>query len=330
MRLADKRLKIVTIGAGTGQRALLTALKPISKELASLTAIVAVTDNGGHSGQLRKKYNIPQVGDGRQCLTALATDAKRALIYDTRDKTGRNKGNLILIDYLRRYNSLGNAFKAAAKELSCCGTIVPATNDNVDIVATLADSSLVIGEWEIIKRKNTLPIKLMSLRPPAEATTEAIRAIKKADSIIIAPGSFLTGIISALLPVGIKEAIQQSSANIIQIINFTNVPNLTDGWDALTYVNEIIKYTGRQPEVVIVNKGTIPDWVTDHYHQRGHSFIPSVPQKIKAAKVEVIEADLVPDRLPQTAERSGDKEKATHLLTHDPQRLLQTILSIFN
>ena len=56
---------IVTLGSGTGQATLLHGLRAYD---CKVTAIVAVTDNGGHSGQLRHVLHIPHVGDTRQCL----------------------------------------------------------------------------------------------------------------------------------------------------------------------------------------------------------------------------------------------------------------------
>ena len=44
-------MHIVTVGNGTGQATLLRGLREYACEM---TAIVGVTDNGGHSGQLRR------------------------------------------------------------------------------------------------------------------------------------------------------------------------------------------------------------------------------------------------------------------------------------
>src|SRR5262249_52815280 len=61
-------MHIITLGNGTGQATLLRGLRAYACEV---TAIVGVTDNGGHSGQLRRLLHLPQLGDTRQCLSAL-------------------------------------------------------------------------------------------------------------------------------------------------------------------------------------------------------------------------------------------------------------------
>ncbi|MDP7324412.1 MAG: 2-phospho-L-lactate transferase CofD family protein [Candidatus Woesearchaeota archaeon] len=66
-----KKPKIVCIGGGTGQAALLEGLKEYHVDL---TGIVGVTDNGGYSGLIRQAMDIPQVGDSRSVLSSLADE----------------------------------------------------------------------------------------------------------------------------------------------------------------------------------------------------------------------------------------------------------------
>ena len=78
--MAKNRLQIVGIGGGTGLSVLLVGLK---RQLAraghdprmrpaDLTAIVSVADDGGSTGLLRRSFDIPAVGDLRNCVVALA------------------------------------------------------------------------------------------------------------------------------------------------------------------------------------------------------------------------------------------------------------------
>ena len=75
-------MKIVAIGGGTGLSTLLSGLRPFvgngavslsseaSLHISKLTAVVAVTDDGGSSGRLRKEFNVLPPGDIRR-LAAL-------------------------------------------------------------------------------------------------------------------------------------------------------------------------------------------------------------------------------------------------------------------
>src|SRR5580658_3676123 len=63
-------LRIVGIGGGTGLPVVLRGL--VTETLVDVSAIVAVTDNGGSSGRLRESFGVPAVGDLRNCLVALS------------------------------------------------------------------------------------------------------------------------------------------------------------------------------------------------------------------------------------------------------------------
>jgi uncharacterized cofD-like protein len=70
----DAPLRIAAIGGGTGLAALLRALKPnaVREDMPwRLTGIVAVSDDGGSSGRLRKEFGVIPPGDLRNCLSAL-------------------------------------------------------------------------------------------------------------------------------------------------------------------------------------------------------------------------------------------------------------------
>ena len=70
-RYLDQGLKLVAIGGGTGLSTLLRGLKAFTS---NVTAVVAVSDDGGSSGKLRQDLGILAPGDVRNCLVALADD----------------------------------------------------------------------------------------------------------------------------------------------------------------------------------------------------------------------------------------------------------------
>ena len=89
--------KVVTIGGGHGQS---NILKSLSKLHCDIKAIVAVSDDGGCSGQLRRDYNMPPPGDMRRCISSLAKNRFLANMFETRfsggNLKGRSFGNLYL------------------------------------------------------------------------------------------------------------------------------------------------------------------------------------------------------------------------------------------
>src|SRR5580704_6599498 len=71
-------VRIAGLGGGTGLPVLLRGLAQ-DKDV-DISAVVAVSDNGGSSGYLRDCLGVPAVGDLRNCLVALA--GCRSLLAD--------------------------------------------------------------------------------------------------------------------------------------------------------------------------------------------------------------------------------------------------------
>ncbi|MFA6909237.1 MAG: gluconeogenesis factor YvcK family protein [Patescibacteria group bacterium] len=305
------------IGAGTGQSSILSALKGRCN---SLSAIVAVTDNGGHSGHLRKIHKIPQVGDARKCLTALSGNVTLQSLFDFRYPNGHHRagvsiGNLLLAKDTRK-SGLGEALRNWGERMRCSGKVFPATEENTEIVAK-TQNGCITGEWEIISRNPVMPIEHLSLSHDAIAYPPAVQAILDADVIIISPGSLHTGIISALLPKGIAEAIQKSLAPLIMVCNIMQQPGLTDGWDVSRHVSEIHRYCGRVPNCVIVNNESLPADILHLYESLGSQPVPLNQDD----ETYYLPYPLVPNPIDATVSRSGRYIQWPHVLTHCPKKL---------
>src|SRR4029077_11579273 len=87
--------------------------------------------------------------------------------------------------------------KAASDVLAIKGTIYPATNQNVHLVADLSDGTRVRGESAIARA--TAPISALRLEPAdCRPLPETLAAIRAADIISIGPGSLFTSIVPNL------------------------------------------------------------------------------------------------------------------------------------
>jgi len=321
--MKNSKLKIVTLGAGTGHAKILLGLK---KYFSNINAVVNVTDNGGHSGILREQLKIPQVGDGRQLLIALADNKKKAKEFSKRNANGSNKGNLYLAKIAHR-KDIAQAFKKAGAVLKCQGQVIPSTIDNIQVGATLVNNKKIIGEWEVIKRHPRKKIKNIFLKPKAKGYPTSIRAIKKAEWIIISPGSLFTGVLPIFLPSGIKKAFKESKARVIYISNLMTMPGQTDGFSFLDHIGEIKKYSGRYPDFVVLNDGEIPKKVLNYYKKIKSYPIDFKPKNSKNYKI--IKADLIPAKFSiKKRNRPGKVDKWTHWLTHDQKKLSKVLKQI--
>lgn len=161
------RRKIVCLGNRTGQAILLKGLRGYPYQM---TAIVGVTDNGGHSGLIRRAMNIPAPGDLRSCLVGMAEEPSplaRLLGYcfSEGELSGISLGNLILTALIRQEGSLSAAAERLRQMLRIEHQVLPVSDESAQACAELADGRYIVGEWEIIERKPRTPIQRIYLEP---------------------------------------------------------------------------------------------------------------------------------------------------------------------
>ena len=327
-----KKPNIVCIGGGTGQS---VVLKGLSKYPFNITAIVGVTDNGGHSGVLRRALNIPQVGDIRNCITALADkDNTLSQLIQYRFSEGKlegvNLGNMIFACLIRITGSLYEAINEISRMLDLSYRVIPVSNGYADICATLVNGKTICGEWEIIKRKPRTAIKQLFHKPIIPCLSECKSAIKKADTIIFCPGSLQTGIISTLLVKGVRETIRNSKATLIQICNIMTQPGLTDRFTDKDHIQLLSKYLGRKPDHFIINTEKPPPILLKIYNRSGSTPVESDSSRIE--DVKIITTPLVEHPSKKTLalyHRSGKGLLAgPHYIRHDADKLATTLISI--
>ncbi len=221
--------KIVSIGGGTGLSNLLRGLK---KRAVALSAIVAVTDDGGSSGRLREELGVLPPGDIRNCMVALSEDEAlmsrlfRHRFSSQETDSGLNDhsfGNLFLTAMAGVTGDFAEAVRLTSEVLAIKGTIYPSTTSNVALKALLADGEWIDGETRITA--DTRRICHVELEPPdARSLPEALEAIAAAEIITIGPGSLYTSLIANLLPLKIVFAIRSSSAHKIYVQNIMTQP----------------------------------------------------------------------------------------------------------
>lgn len=157
-RSLQKGPRVVVIGGGTGLSSLLKGLKEYTS---NITAIVAVTDDGGSSGRLRDNLGILPPGDIRNCLVALAdkeTLMEEVLQYRfaSGELAGHNLGNLFLAGLTDVSGGFDGAVRALSKVLAIRGQVLPATLKNVVLGAQLVDGTEVYGECNISASRKKL------------------------------------------------------------------------------------------------------------------------------------------------------------------------------
>ncbi len=333
MAKQKKKPKIVCLGAGTGQA---TVLKGLKRYNCDLTGIVGGTDNGGSSGVLRKELGIPQPGDTRNCLENVSDPNDLftqifAYRFDEGSLKGTSLGNLILAALTRITGDFGAAVMAANSLLKTQVQIYPVSVTSTHIACELENGKKVIGEWEIILRKDKSPVKKIFLTHEAHAFPPVLDAIAKADLIIIGPGSLFTGVLPHFLIGGMAEAIQASAAKTAYICNMMTQPGQTEGYKVSDHVAQVKKYLGEKPDYVIVNNGKISPEIMEHYKN-----FRSTPVELGNVKgVRVIAKALAQNQVGEAVHHEALRMRHfkiwrewTHLLRHDSEKLAETLISL--
>ena len=90
-------------------------------------------------------------------------------------------------------------------------------------------------------------------------------AIKKADYLIIGPGDFYTSLVPNFIVEGFKEAINESRAKIILVLNLTNKKGHTESWKVGDYVKNTEFYIGKPADLVLINNEKPSDLQIERY-----------------------------------------------------------------
>lgn len=314
-----KKLNLVAIGGGTGLSTLLSGLKNfVGTEIDNLTAIVAVSDDGGSSGRLRKEFNVLPPGDIRNCIVALSEDSLiMSKLFQHRFKSngelgGHSFGNLFLIALTEITGDFAKAIKLSSEILATKGHIYPATLSDVKLIAELEDGSVVQGETEVSKVGSK--VKRLKLNPEnCPALPEAIEAITKADIITLGPGSLYTSILPPLLTPQIANEINRSNATKVLIANLMTQPGETDGYSIEKHLEVIKKHAPQISfDYIILNNRPISEKQAEAYGREGAKQIGLEEVSIK--KTTVIREDLLDE---------GEKVR------HKPEKLAKVVLSCF-
>lgn len=321
---AASGLRIVALGGGTGLPAVLRAVRLIVGQNPpgnAITAIVAVTDDGGSSGELRRRYGVLPPGDVRNCVAALAGDTSPiGLLIQHRfeEESGLNGhpvGNLILAALTKH---AGGDFLSAVDRFSqlagIAGRVLPATADNVHLRAEHASGEVTVGETAIAARG--VPIRQVSLERHVRPLPEAIEALVNADVIIIGPGSLYTSILPVLLVDGVAATISGVRATRIYVSNLMTEPGETDGYRLDDHLAAIRKHTGFDLfDFVLVNQQPLNPAAVAHYRCQGATPVAVGNCLEHAGTAQVVSCDLA-------AERSRGK------IRHEPASLAAAILEV--
>jgi uncharacterized cofD-like protein len=316
--------KIVVIGGGTGNFVVLKGLKHFPLDL---TAIVSMADDGGSTGILRDELGVLPPGDVRQCLVALSNSSRlmRSLMnyrFENGGLGGHSFGNLLLSALEKVTGSFEKAVEEASKILNIKGKVIPVTTHQVRLKMVLNNRQMLEGEKEIyLSQVIDQGYKTIFLEPYPKVNPRVIDEISNADLLVIGPGGLHTSLIPNLLVEGMSEAICQSDAKKVFVVNLMNRKGQTTGFKTSCYLIELVRYLGKDVfDHILINIQQPPTELIEYYSNEG----------------ELVENDLEESRVvkahllgPLAEEKKKDLLKR-NLIRHDSKKLAQELLKIVN
>ncbi len=317
---ADPRLKkgprVVVIGGGSGLPNLLQGLKEYTS---NITAVVNVSEDDYTLTSAMSREERITPGDIRKCISALSvteSDFSKLLTYKGAD--GVSIGNSIINALTDITGSFPKAIDKLSDIFNVHGDIYPVTTDELILCAGLENGEVVVGKENISERvrETRTAIKQIFLKDGSvKVVPEVLDEIKKADIIVLGPGSLYTSIASNLLLEDFSKAIIKSKAKKVYVANIMNQPGQTEGYTLARYVNEIERYLGKHVlDYAIVNNGEITPEMIKDFNQSDSTAVKVDIENIQNRAICVIQEDFV--------------LTAKNALIHDANRLAEIIITL--
>ncbi len=305
----------MAIGGGTGLSTLLKGLKRLDF---NITAVVAVTDEGGSSGRLREELNVPPPGDVRNNFVSLSEEEELLeKLFNFRFKNGslqgHTVGNVILAALtMMNQGSLAKAVEELSRILAIRGRILPVSDELVRLVAVMEDGKEIVGETEIVKYEGK--IREIKLDRRVKPLKDVIEAIKNADVITLGPGSLYTSVISPLLIKEVRDTIRNTPAKKIYVANIMTQPGETTGMSLSDHLNEIEKYLHCKVDYVLANTASPPKDVLERYEREGYHLVKLDVENIERMMILEPMIKIVIDPFDEKPKIRHDPEKLAHAI----------------
>lgn len=264
---------VVALGGGHGLSASLSALRRVVRHV---TAVVTVADNGGSSGRLREEFGVLPPGDLRQALAALCGDDDwgqtwaRVLQHrfaGTGPMHEHAVGNLLIVALWELLGDHVRGLDWVARLLDAQGTVLPMSVAPIDITATVrgvdprAPEALSTVRGQVEVASTTGQVVSLDLSPAAPpACPEALEAVRRADWVVLGPGSWFTSVIPHLLVPELREAIVSAPGRRAVTLNLAPQAGETDGYSPEAHLEVLASYApDLRLDVVLADEQVVDD-----------------------------------------------------------------------
>lgn len=254
-------LNVASLGGGHGLHQTLLAARELagaqlgdgcSAETCRVNAIVTVADDGGSSGRLRRELAIVPPGDLRMAMAALTPPTEEGVVWKkvlqhrfggNGAMAGHAVGNLMIAGMAEASGDIQRALDTVGSWTDTTGRVLPVSLQPLDIeadVAGLDDDYRVLrsvrGQVAVATTPGSVRrVRLLPSDPPANPA--AVDAIMNADVVTIGPGSWFSSVIPHLLIPEIVQALQETTATVVVILNLSPEQGETPGFTTERHIH---------------------------------------------------------------------------------------------
>ncbi|GAA3431109.1 gluconeogenesis factor YvcK family protein [Kutzneria kofuensis] len=270
----DKPLRAVALGGGHGLQATLRALRLLTPDV---TAVVTVADDGGSSGRLRRELGLLPPGDLRKALAALAAedDGGRMWAEVFQHRFGGNGalaghavGNLLIAGLLETLGDPVAVLDEVARLMGLRGRVLPMCNVPLDIEADVTGLDEDVTAVRRIRGQvavATTPGQVQRIRLRADrngqptACPQAVQAVLDADVVLLGPGSWFTSVLPHLLVPELHEALVDTAACKVVVLNLVPQPGETAGFSPERHLDVLCQHAPRlRVDAVVADVDSVP------------------------------------------------------------------------
>jgi uncharacterized cofD-like protein len=155
-------------------------------------------------------------------------------------------------------------------------------------------------------------LELQPSSPPA--FPDAVEALRRADLVLLGPGSLYTSILPNLMIPAIRRVLQRRRGKVALLLNLMTQPGETSGMSAIEHLEAIERHAGRGlVDLLLVNATPLPSDPLELYEATGSEPVPVAGGAFAGRGIDVVAADLL---------AAGD------LIRHDPAKLARAVVGL--
>ena len=311
-----KTLQIVCLGGGNAMPT--AVLEGLRKHPVNISAVSSMLDSGGSAGRDRELFRTKvSFGDIRRAALALSgVPARQKNLFRHRFENGFSLANAYCTASASA-TGIEGLLEDIKEDLRIADEyqVLPITLDDAVLCAELENGELVRGESniDIPKHNSQLKIKRVFLDPEVRAYRPALKAIEKADLLVLGPGDIYSSLFQILLVKGVSEAIKKSKAPKVYICNLMTKTGETNNFSVSDFTSEVEKYLGQELDRVIFNKEEASVARMASYKKEHPELLTMVSFSDDLDKHKFIGEDLLFETGP---------------IVHNPAKLAKSILSL--